>query len=366
MKPRQSIRIPVMVAILAAAGCTSPLRLHPSPLAQDELDRFLDGGRDARVYGITTYQDAAGPRFEFANRPQSFRTAQLPFESVPGVPPVPIVRVETPLADEFPVLLDSSARQSWAVMDSMRGLEFRVFKPPTGEYADHVVASIPGYAGVGNQLILGGLYIQNPVFYMPPARGGLGVLARTGENPDRTATALIAWERAARRMPSVVGAALMRGFHSVRFDFPDRRAAFSTAGPYQPTNPAAVLDCVPLYDWRGRPAVAGELDGAPVTLVLDTAGDFDISVPGDVSGSPGTLRLGTLQFTNLNVATHARLGLPETFPARLGLGVLARHAVTLDFQQQRVWFEGKPLRGTEKSATSTGDDTPVHYRGITR
>ncbi|HQQ59761.1 MAG TPA: hypothetical protein PKU89_00295, partial [Kiritimatiellia bacterium] len=124
MKPRQSIRIPVMVAILAAAGCTSPLRLHPSPLAQDELDRFLDGGRDARVYGITTYQDAAGPRFEFANRPQSFRTAQLPFESVPGVPPVPIVRVETPLADEFPVLLDSSARQSWAVMDSMRGLEF--------------------------------------------------------------------------------------------------------------------------------------------------------------------------------------------------------------------------------------------------
>ena len=111
----------------------------------------------------------------------------------------------------------------------------------------------------------------------------------------------------------------------------------------------------------------GLLDDRPVTFVLDTAGDFAVSLP-DASGTGGTatLALGDWELDEVEVASHAAHGLPENFPARLGLGVLARGAVTLDFRNRCVWFEGKPLPGTEKSATTPGDDTPVQYRGITR
>ncbi|NCA83366.1 MAG: hypothetical protein EOM72_11595, partial [Opitutae bacterium] len=68
MIARSSIRILLAAALLCAAGCASPAARRQIPLSQDELDRFLAGGRDARYYGITTYQDAAGARFEFANR----------------------------------------------------------------------------------------------------------------------------------------------------------------------------------------------------------------------------------------------------------------------------------------------------------
>lgn len=362
-----SIRIPAATALLAA-GCAVPLPLSPTPLGQDDLDQFLASGRDARIYGITIYPDAAGTRFEFANRPHPDRTARLAFLS-PKNSPVPIVGAATPLSDQFPLLLDTSARQSWAAMQSIRGLEYRLFKPPVGEYADHAATTIPGYAGVGNQLILDGLYVENPIFYLLPARGGLSALTRVGENPQAASGAAPALEKIARRMPVVAGAALLRSCAFVRFDFPNRSVGFSTRGAYQPAAASAVLARLPLRTWRGRPALQAILDGIPLTLVIDTAGNFDVSLPGDSAQSPATLTLGELQIDGVNLVTHAGLGLPEKFPARLGLGVLARFAVTLDYKQQLVWLEGKPLPVPQESATSPADGqapTPVHYRGITQ
>ena len=373
MIPPSSIRFPLAMALLFAAGCAAPPPLRQTPLSQNELDPFLASGRDARELGITIYPAPAGTRFANANRPHAERTAQLDFVS-PRNSPRPVVNLETPLADRpFPVLLDSSARQNWAVMSSLRALDFRAFKPPLGEYADHVVADIPGYAGAGNTLIFDTLHVEYPVFHVPPARGGLGPLARVAEEEaDRRPGAPPApGLTQARRMPAVVGASLLQSFAGyVRFDFPGRSVGFSSSGTYRPAG--AVLANLPMRDWRGRPAIQAALDGEPVTLVIDTAGDFDLAVPGEVpAGATGTLVLGAWAIEEAGIAAHAALGLPEDFPARLGLGLLARAAVTLDFKNRRVWFEGKALPGAEKSGTSSGDETaedeaPVHYRGITR
>jgi len=116
-----SIRFLLAAALLGAAGCAKTVPFQQTPLAQDEVDRFLASGRDAREYGITTYQDAAGPRFESANRIHLDRSVQLDFSSPPKWP-FPIVQAKTALSDAFPLLLDSSARQNWTVMQSMKAM----------------------------------------------------------------------------------------------------------------------------------------------------------------------------------------------------------------------------------------------------
>ena len=366
MIARSSIRILFAAALLFAAGCASPAARRQTPLSQAELDQFLAGGRDARYYGITTYQDAAGARFEFANRVHQDRSAQMDFSS-PRPLRIPVLKARTATFVPFNLLLDSSARQNWLLLQSVAAMDYRTFKPPTGEYADHVVSEIPGYAGVANKIVLDELHVESPVFYVAPARGDLGPAARAG-SPAGAAPVSAPRRALAARTHAVMGAALMRSFAFIHFDFPNRFVRFSSHATYRPASPSAVLAHLPLRDWRGRPAVQGTLAGKPILLVIDTAGDFDLSLPGDADGATGPLVLGELALDEVRISSHAALGLPETFPARLGLGILSRYAVTLDHKNQRVWFEGKPLPGAEESAPSAEDENaaPVHYRGITR
>lgn len=365
MMKRSSIHWFLATSCLGLAGCATPGPLEQTPLVQDQVDQFLASGRDARTYGITTYPDAAGSRFEFANRPHPDRSTQLDFVS-PFSSPCPVVKVRSALTDPFPMLLDSSARQSWAALAVAKGLEYRIFSPATGEYADHVVAEIPGYAGVGNKLIFDKLHVESPIYYMAPAGGGLGALARAAERPDLAPATVKTRQKFARRIPVALGAAAMRAFAYVRFDFPGRAVRFSSSRAYQPAQASTVVANVPMLDWRGRPAVQASLGGAPILLVIDTAGDFDLSLPGEPDLEMGALALGALVLDDVEIVAHASRGLPEEFPARLGLGVLARFAVTLDQKNRRVWFEGKSLSDAEKSATTTENETPapIQYRGI--
>lgn len=366
MVNRASIHWFLTAAALGVAGCVTSGPLRQTPLAQDQVDQFLSGGRDARAYGITIYPDPAGSRFEFANRPHPDRAAQLDFVS-PKNSKLPVIEARSALTDSFPLLLDTSARQSWAVLASAKGLEYRIFSPASGEYADHVVADVPGYAGVGNKLIFDELHVESPVFYVAPAAGGLGALTRAAERPDLAPATVKAREKFAGRMPVVLGAAALRAFAYVRFDFPGRAVRFSSSRAYEPANASAVAANLPMLDWRGRPAVQGSLAGQALVMVIDTAGDFDLCLPGEqAAGGIGELALGGLAAGEVEIVSPAARGLPGEFPARLGLGVLSRYAVTLDFKNRRVWFED-PLRAVAQPAAPSSDDDqpePIHYRGV--
>ena len=352
------------MALLAAAGCASRAPLAPAPLNQDGLDRFLAGGRDARTYGITTYHDPAGPRFEFANRVHPPRAARVPFAS-PRRSSLPLLRAKSASSAEFHVLLDSSARQNWLLLSSVRDLDYRPFAPPLGEYPDHVLADVPGYAGVANKIIFDALHVESPIFYVPPADGGLGSLARAGEIPGPDPRTARDRRHLGAATHAILGAAAMRAFSFVRFDFPARTVHFSTDKTYAPADSAAVLANLPLREWRGRPAVQISLGAESLLAVLDTAGAFDLSLPDDAP--PGPLALGTLPLDDVRPSAHAEHGLPPAFPPRIGLGVLARHAVTLDFKNRRVWIEGPPSSRATSSPSDPQDPTPpVNYRGVNR
>jgi hypothetical protein len=363
MNLQQRIRMTVLAAALASAGCSTTPNAPLLPLGQDDLDRFLASGRDAREYGITTYHDAAGPRFEFANRPRPSRTADMPFAG-PRSSPLPLLRAKSGRAADLHALLDTSARQSWLRMEAGEAMDYRVFSPPLGEYPDHVDLEIPGYAGVANKLVFAKLHVESPIFYVPPARGGLGALARVGENEWLSPKAEKLRDEWAAQTHAVVGAAALRPFSFVRFDFPNRSVLLASDKTYAPAHPSAVRAVLPLRDWRGRPAIHAVLGGDPILLVLDTAGDFDLSLPADVEPLGSDLRLGDHAADPIVLSSHEEHRLPAAYPARLGLGVLARYALTLDFKNKRAWFEGPPPADLPATPNAPETDEPVRYIGV--
>ncbi|HHX98453.1 MAG TPA: hypothetical protein P5169_05855 [Kiritimatiellia bacterium] len=355
-------KVGMAAAILALAGCANRHPLDPVPLGQSALDQFLNSGRDARQYGITTYRDAAGVRYEFANRPHPERSAQLDF-APPRNSRLPVVMAKSAITSPFPMLVDTSARQTWAAMSSGRALEYRVFAPATGEYPDHVSLPLPGYAGVGNKLILDKLHIESPIYFMPPAGGMLGPLSRVANPADHAAPALKKREELARRIPVVMGAAALRNFSFVSFDFPRRKLALASTRDYRPRQPAAVAVSLPMLDWRGRPAFQAQLDNEPMIFVVDTAGEFGVVLPGAAT-TTGTLILSSALSIPCAITSPEEKKLPPTFPARVGLDVLSKYIVTLDYKKQRIWFENPALQAASQSVDSSEDKVPVHYRGV--
>ena len=362
-------RLLLVAVLLGTAGCTSPGSLRQDPLTQDSLDAFLSSGRDARYYGITIYHDAAGDRFEFANRLHQDRSAEMDFRT-PRSLKVPLIKARTATFVDFTFLLDTSARQNWLLLQSVEAMGYRTFAPATGEYPDHVVSAIPGYAGVANKVVLDTLHIESPVFFVAPALGSLGPLARADELPEDEVdpTWSTARKRLGNRTHAVMGSALMRKFSYIRFDFTARKVRFVTHSTFPPAAASAIRAQMPMLNWRGRPVVNAVLNGRPIQLLVDTGGDFDLSVPGEVEEPIGSLILGNLELDEVVVNSHSELGLPEDFPARIGTGILADYLLTLDYKQHIVWLEDRITPKTEKATQEAGgEDAPapvLEYRGI--
>lgn len=360
---------------LLAAGCATSDVPPPKPFRSSEVEAFLKPVRDPREMGITILIDPAfgKPRFEGANRPHMERTDEFPM--LKPCYPCPFLDLKTPTDVNFRVLVDTSARQSWLLPAACNALSYRPVKPPLGEYPDHVDSPVPGYAGIANKIVARNIHVEAPVFYVPMASGHLGPLARPdADSPSPDAAPLPEKARRARAkfrasVHAVLGAEMLGKFTWVRLDFPKRRVRLSSSSkPYKPPVPEAVAARLPMLDWRGRPAIDVRLDGKPVRAVVDTAGDFELSVPApaaptgrlDLAPSPDLPRFV------IPLATHESLGLPADFPPRLGARLLSRYVVTLDYKNRLVWLEDPELAAQRKKDADDedGDDRPVRYRGI--
>lgn len=323
--------------VALVAGCAS-LSVDQAPLGQDIIDSFAASAKDARYFGITVYQYADGPHFEFANRSHRDRGAQVDFRSKKSA--FPVVKARSFTFVDFDFLIDSSARQSWLLFKSVPALSYTPFDPLLGEYPDHVVSEYPGYAGVSRQIVLDTFHLENPIFYVPPADGGLGTLSR---NPKYAGAA----EKAVLRHPTVhavMGYAMMKAFSYLKFDFPGRTVRVSAHSTYKPASGESVLAQLPLLSWRGRPVLEAHINGHPVGVVVDTAGDFGLSFPNSLyRDDPVTVQLGDWLLEDVPATTHEEMGLPDDFPVRLGLKVLSHFIVTFDIQNNCLWIENPSL-----------------------
>lgn len=342
--------------LLVFCGCTTTATPQKA-LSATELEAFLARAKDPRREGLTLYQSPFGPEYHGANRVHPERHSNVRLISSKK-DPLPVFFAESRSRDPFPVLLDTSARESWGRYEAAAMLSYTLFEPPAGEYPDHVESEIPGYVGAASRLRGGDFNWAQLILYMPPAAGGMGPLLRQ-ENR-------VPADREKISVDAVLGFSALKELNYLRLNYAQREFRVSSSStPYRTPKGFTAMLTLPLGDWRGRPAIHGTLDdGIRYTFVIDTAGGFDLSIPGDPDHMPrpAQLRLDETDFPLTRVYFHRELGLPEDFPPRIGYGLLGRQITTLDIKQKRLLLESPH---TTREQTGPSDEAPVStYRGI--
>jgi predicted aspartyl protease len=158
----------------------------------------------------------------------------------------------------------------------------------------------------------------------------------------------------------------------VEIDFPRRRVRFLDSGRYRvPEKTTAPGETVlPLHLVSNRPIVEVEIEGHPVSLLLDTGASYGVLIGGRVARATGlefhpapglsaagvmgeigvefaeaqSVRVGTLEFRNLPVIVAPR-GLYQQATANdslIGLDLLSQFTLQIDYPRKRAWLRREP------------------------
>jgi predicted aspartyl protease len=158
----------------------------------------------------------------------------------------------------------------------------------------------------------------------------------------------------------------------VEVDFPRRRVRFLDPDRYRvPEQTAAAEETVlALQLVSSRPIVEVEIEGHPVSLLLDTGAAYGVVIGGDVARAAGleshpapglsaagvmgeigvefaearSVRVGTLEFQNLPVIVAPR-GLYQQGTANdslIGVDLLTQVTLRIDYPRRRAWLRREP------------------------
>lgn len=313
-------------ALLLAAGCKSTPEIRP--LSDEQLRGFYSRAQDPRRFWLTPYQSDAGPVYSGANRLHPEKMAQFRFR-VGGQSTEPIIpfTADNP-RKEYLALIDTTSKESW--LDMPTALEIGVIPlapPPARLIPEHVQETITGYAAVVKRLLFDECPIETALVFARGATGPLGALARDAKRPVPVA---------------VFGYDLLRQFAFIQFDFVERMVTFSTSIDYNP-EPETLLAAVPFFLQDGALAVKGTVEGEPATILIDTAGDFELVLQEARLDPVRRMSLGSLMVMKVNPAIHRDFNLGLTDYPRVGRQLLSRFKVTISNKQRKIFFE-RPSR----------------------
>lgn len=296
------------------------------PFSAEQSKALYAKARPPQVFGLTVYASDTGPFFAGAGRLHQGEAAERPFLGEKDNL-APVIALDGRGEVGLPALLDTTSKDNWLTPRAGQQLGIVMLAGPNPYQTTplHVYEPISGLGGLVQQVKLGELSMENVVFHVRAASGPLGSLARWVQNPAPAA---------------VLGTAFLRAYSTVQLNFPERKAVFAATTRF-PAPPAdRLVASLPLKDIMGALAVEGALDGEPMTILLDVAGDFDLVMNYPPDATIRRLSLGDLVFPpNVNVVSSLDQGLgPITYP-RIGRRLLSRYKVTFDFRSKLVYFE---------------------------
>lgn len=319
-------RLLPLLALLALPGCTSPKNEQIIPFTQEQIKTVYAKARPPQAFGLTVYSSDAGPFFAGAGRVHEGDKAVRPFLG-PRDSTAPVIGLDGRGEKGLPALIDTTAKDNWVTAaDGLKlGIIMLAGPAPFQATAQHVYDEIGGGAGLVQKVQLDELHMENVVFYMRAASGPLGPAARWLESP---------------RPVAVLGSTFLRSYSYVQLDYPNRSAFFaSTARLPVPAEPTLVAK-LPLKDVYGAMAVEGAMDGDPVTILLDTAGDFELVLNEPPEPTMRRLSIGDLVFPpDVKVVSSMDQGLGPTVYPRVGRRLLSRYKISFDFRNKLVYFE---------------------------
>lgn len=327
-------RFLLSLPLFALLGCATTPKDEPTiPFSQEQTKALYAKARPPQVFGLTVYSSDNGPLFAGATRLHPGQQTERPFMGDKNST-APLLGLNGRGEKGLPALLDTTAKDNWLTARAGKQLGVIMLSGP-GPYssqAQHVYDEIGGLAGLAQQVTLENLSAENVVFHVRAASGPLGPLSRWITQPA----------------PEVIlGTAFLRAFSSVQVDYAARMVRLSATTRYPAPASDRLVATLPLKDVQGALAVEGALDGDPMTILLDVAGDFELVMNEPPETTIRRLSLGDLVFPpGVNVVASMDQGLGTTTYPRIGRQLLSRFVVTFDFRGKVVYFE-RPLAGVE-------------------
>lgn len=322
---KSSLYLILLLPLLTAlGGCASkPDKPDDHPLSTSQQERALQHARPPQQFGFTVYATPKGIAYAGRCRlhPNHFTSADMIEEAVPVIG----MRGRAQ-RHKLHALIDTSAPESWMEFSVSRDLgaffmDFNgQFFPYSGEYN---TGDINAFAAVVTQLRIDDFFMESIPFYIRMSRGSLGPLSRGIRKPH---------------VDAVLGYDNLSAFEYVQFDFRGNRINFSASTPYTPmTEEIAEVALIVEAPGHGL-AVEGIMDGRPVPVLLDLAGDFSLA-RGDVRvGTTREIQIGDLAFREVPT-----LLLPvHNVPPRIGRQLLDPYLVTICSREGMVYFEKYP------------------------
>jgi hypothetical protein len=331
-KPMRNARALLILAGITFGflqGCrtSKPAPATTTPLKAEDLRAFFTRAADPRRFWITVYDSDQGPAFKGQNRLHPEQLAVLPFADSSDRN-APLVNINAWLGRDFLALIDTTSARNWVSEQAFHALRGIPLGPPAYRFpVVHVREPIPGYAGVFPKLRFDNLHVENALVCAWAARGPFGNLARdVAPVPD-----------------IILGMDLLQSFQFVQIDYPARRVFFSSTFPFRPEQDR-LLASVPYAEVGGAMAVSGSVDGKPTTILIDTAGDFELAFTNTTLEAVRQLEVGNIVFRNVSVEDAALYDLGLLKHPRIGRQLLSRFRITIDPQARLIHFERPPAK----------------------
>ena len=315
--------ISTAVLLLAGlSGCATGYGTEGVQRPDNALNAFFANAQDPRRLWLTVYESDDGPVFSGANRLSPAKIAQVRFASAGNDESAPVISMDAKDKSGVPLLIDTSSAASWMDLALSLQLGNIAFAPPFKQVPNHVTDPVVGYAGAVSRVALGKVAIDTAIFYTRAAPIPMEALGRGVYRP---------------RPLCVLGSDLLSLFQFVQLDYPARTATFSTSTPYT-TDTNNLMTTLALKKVDGAFAVNGIIDGKPTTMILDTAGDFELAVAGETTGPIRQITLGDLVLRRVTPVSCAEMDCTTEYP-RLGRRLLGKFRMTLEPKKNRVHFE---------------------------
>lgn len=286
------------------------------------MKAFFKQAQDPRRFWITVYDSENGPVFSGSHRLHPNQNIELKFLTGPDSP-LPMFKVQGRGPREFTALIDTSSKECWTAFETFPLLGLTPLGPPAYEsFPDHVSDTIRGFLSVLSTLKMGHLHIETVLVHVRAANGGLGAIGRqTDPAPDL-----------------VLGYPLLQSLRFFQLDYPAGVFRASSTLPYTPSD-ADLVATAPLEEMNGLLVTEGMVDGISGPILLDSAGDFALVLPGGTGSMAKHVGLGDLVLRNVEVQSGEGLELGDIPLPRVGRQLLGRFKVTVDNFQKIIYFE---------------------------
>ena len=108
-----------------------------------------------------------------------------------------------------------------------------------------------------------------------------------------------------------------------------------------------MIAALPLKEVEGAFATDGAIDGEKKTIILDSAGDFEVAMDNPPSDTLKQVSVGDLVFRNVKVVESKDQSLGLLSHPRIGRKLLSKFNITFAPKKKLVYFERPGPAGAE-------------------